>query len=381
MGNQVANFDECNVQPRQECLPQAPHGGGTFASVVGQEYSNAEMPRGTGHGRPTQLNRSLPEIRPRPDRRGSSVMMDSGAGVGGLEEEGGASSSTADSRDSDVEEEDYVEEECHVGVARASQPAQSRSLSFGPSQTLGFRDSASQRPQAMKRIRTYFDLELGEGPSSSSGTRERKRHTFSSGATYDGEWDRGVRDGFGKQTWPDGTEFVGEWYRGLAGGHGRLILGDQGDSFVGQFVSGRAHGWGTFVFKHGSSMYRGEFKNDIRHGFGVESWADGSCYEGEFRLGKKHGFGQNKWPDGTTYSGSWNANELVGAGCFKVKDGSCYQGQWAASSPHGVGVYRWADGRVYEGGYRHDKKHGFGSYQEAGQEPLLGYWMKGELLP
>ena len=39
---------------------------------------------------------------------------------------------------------------------------------------------------------------------SSTGKREKRPvYTFKSGATYDGEWRGGMRDGYGKITWPD----------------------------------------------------------------------------------------------------------------------------------------------------------------------------------
>ena len=42
--------------------------------------------------------------------------------------------------------------------------------------------------------------------------RERRnKHSYKSGATYEGEWRGGFRDGFGNQNWPDGATYEGEW--------------------------------------------------------------------------------------------------------------------------------------------------------------------------
>jgi hypothetical protein len=32
-----------------------------------------------------------------------------------------------------------------------------------------------------------------------------------SGATYEGEWKNGIREGSGMQVWVDGSTYVGEW--------------------------------------------------------------------------------------------------------------------------------------------------------------------------
>ena len=39
----------------------------------------------------------------------------------------------------------------------------------------------------------------------------RKKHTYKTGATYEGEWKGGFRDGEGTQVWPDGASYQGDW--------------------------------------------------------------------------------------------------------------------------------------------------------------------------
>lgn len=230
----------------------------------------------------------------------------------------------------------------------------------------------------------YFDQELGEaGPvtahhddSGAPGGRERRWHRFRSGATYDGEWVGGVRDGMGKQCWPDGTVYVGEWKRGRSGGSGE-IRHHNGDTYTGEWVNGRAHGSGVFRHQGSHAIYEGEFVMDMREGFGVELWVDGSWYAGEFRKGGKHGSGEHRWPDGTYYVGSWRANELAGPGRYYVKEGPSYQGQWTNSVIDGAGVFSWADGTQYEGQYQLDKKHGFGILTTPDGESKEAFWTDG----
>lgn len=245
---------------------------------------------------------------------------------------------------------------------------------------IGRDEELENRAKAEEAKQCYFDLELGEaGPASvghdlSSG-RERKWHRFRSGATYDGEWLGGIRDGVGKQCWPDGTVYVGEWKRGRAGGRGEIRHYD-GDIYTGEWINGRAHGSGVFRHQGSHAIYEGEFRCDMREGMGVELWVDGSWYAGEFRKGAKHGHGEHRWPmpSGTYYVGSWRANELAGPGRYFVKDGPSYQGQWMNSVIDGSGVYTWVDGQQFEGQYQLDRKHGFGILTTPDGESKEGFW-------
>lgn len=54
------------------------------------------------------------------------------------------------------------------------------------------------------------------------GVREKRLFTFSSGATYDGEWLGNMRDGYGIQEWPDGAKYEGEWRDNKATGKGKF---------------------------------------------------------------------------------------------------------------------------------------------------------------
>ena len=49
---------------------------------------------------------------------------------------------------------------------------------------------------------------------------KRPTYTFKTGATYDGEWIGGFRDGYGVQKWPDGAQYEGQWKDNRAHGKG-----------------------------------------------------------------------------------------------------------------------------------------------------------------
>ena len=69
-----------------------------------------------------------------------------------------------------------------------------------------------------------------------------RRHTFRTGAVYDGEWLGNERCGFGVQTWPDGAEYRGEWRQNTATGKGCFRHCDGDDVSCG-LHSAAALGW------------------------------------------------------------------------------------------------------------------------------------------
>ena len=77
-------------------------------------------------------------------------------------------------------------------------------------------------------------------------TRERRpKYTFQSGATYEGEWKGGFRDGQGEQIWTDGATYEGEWRDNRAYGKGKFTHVD-GDIYEGNWVNDKANGQGKY---------------------------------------------------------------------------------------------------------------------------------------
>jgi len=212
-------------------------------------------------------------------------------------------------------------------------------------------------------------------PSNGSAARQRKRHTFRSGAVYDGQWFGNKRDGFGAMTWPDGARYLGEWTADMACGHGRFTHED-GDRYTGLWHNNRAHGLGVYVHREGTT-YSGQFVADWQHGLGTEEWPDGSKFIGNFLRGRKNGHGLYAWADGSQYAGRWLENQIHGAGTYIGADKRTFRGYWRESMMHGCGQYRWADGRVYEGEYQWDQKSGFAIFTWADKRRYEGFWHAG----
>lgn len=84
---------------------------------------------------------------------------------------------------------------------------------------------------------------------------KRGTYSFKTGATYDGEWIGGFRDGHGIQQWPDGARYEGYWKDNRAHGKGKFTHID-GDIYDGHWVNDKANGYGVYHHINGA-MYEG----------------------------------------------------------------------------------------------------------------------------
>lgn len=124
----------------------------------------------------------------------------------------------------------------------------------------------------------------------------------------------GHSNGTGQHTWPDGASFQGQYRRGLKHGQGHFTWAS-GAAYDGEFSSGHLEGLGIMRWPDGSS-YEGAWKDGCMHGVGQFIWADGRSYEGEYQNDLKHGRGTFRWPDGRKYDGHWEDGVQHGRGTF-----------------------------------------------------------------
>ena len=131
--------------------------------------------------------------------------------------------------------------------------------------------------------------------------------------TYQGEFVRGFRDGYGLIIYGDGSFYEGYFLDDLRHGFGRFV-DISGDCYTGEWISGSEHGFGRKVFFDGR-VIEGDFKLGKPYGRGLETFGDGGSYEGEFFDGKKHGFGVFRDGGGeVVYEGFLAENEYSGEG-------------------------------------------------------------------
>lgn len=161
---------------------------------------------------------------------------------------------------------------------------------------------------------------------------------YADGASYEGGFKAGLRDGQGAWRAANGDEYVGEWASGLMHGRGCFtrrddrsasILGGAGTGggpiegvYDGQWVAGKLTGRGTVRYNSiPPASYDGEWQQGLWHGRGRYVHSNGTTYEGMFRAHKRHGFGVSSGHDGQLWFRGWwrNNHPYFGNPYFFIK--------------------------------------------------------------
>lgn len=125
---------------------------------------------------------------------------------------------------------------------------------------------------------------------------------YSTGPVYAGDWVDDMRHGHGRITFMPGSAveeaYEGQWVDDNWHGEGTYwYRKDEGTVYEGEWDMGVRHGFGRISYKDGS-FYRGDFVRDQMWGKGVYVGADGSQYDGEWRANMRQGLGTSIGPDG-----------------------------------------------------------------------------------
>ncbi len=113
-----------------------------------------------------------------------------------------------------------------------------------------------------------------------------------------------------------------------------------GATYDGQYKNGLREGTGKYTFAGGKGFYSGDWVAGERHGVGTQRYPDKSRYVGEWRSGLRHGRGTYTYPNGDRYCGSWENDVRSGPGTYlyqadqtsfsgEWKEGQCREGEWA----------------------------------------------------
>jgi hypothetical protein len=200
---------------------------------------------------------------------------------------------------------------------------------------------------------------------------------FENGDVFEGNYNRGKREGEGSMKYNDGGYYTGSWANDNIHGRGsyRYLNGDSYDGdwrdgkphgkgthkyasksvYEGSWVNGQCQGRGKMAFYNGNT-YNGQWKNSKMHGKGVYEYSadnGGSKYDGDFDEDSWHGTGKITWRNGDIYVGEWRANRRTGKGYFTTSDGGVYEGEFLNDEFHGAGRLTLVDGRVVEGYFEH----------------------------
>lgn len=200
---------------------------------------------------------------------------------------------------------------------------------------------------------------------------------YINGSQFYGEWNRTTnqKHGRGIQKWPEGPTYLGEFVNDHPCGRGKLIF-KGGEQYEGDWEDGKANGFGKY--KNKEVKYEGKWKDDKQEGIGTETWTDGTTYTGEFKNGKKTGQGKFKYVDGSSYNGGFLNNQLHGKGKYIWNDGREYNGEWKFNKIEGEGIFKWPDGRKYTGHYKENKKNGYGIFEWPNGKKYKGFWLNGK---
>jgi antitoxin component YwqK of YwqJK toxin-antitoxin module len=97
-----------------------------------------------------------------------------------------------------------------------------------------------------------------------------------------------------------------------------------GQSYQGNFDHGLRHGFGVYYYKDCTKMYEGEYKNGKYDSHGVYYYESGTkMYEGEWKDGKYDGHGVYYYRSGIKmYDGEWKDGKRDGKGDKYYKNGT-----------------------------------------------------------
>lgn len=179
---------------------------------------------------------------------------------------------------------------------------------------------------------------------------DRGELKYPNGCVYDGEFNDGKRNGFGKLVFKDGGFAFGSWehdkpqpswewkilypnkdqYFGtilvdkkpredlemkcfLRNGNGEFHYVLQKVKYFGGWLNDKREGYGVCLFGKSGEKYYGEWKDDLFNGFGTLVYRDGTVYQGMFSNGMKNKKGTLYFANGDVIDGSWKMDKIEGA--------------------------------------------------------------------
>jgi hypothetical protein len=180
-----------------------------------------------------------------------------------------------------------------------------------------------------EHIRGMYKGIVEESMPSGVGTITYERNHHPAGIVeYEGFFDQGIRQGYGRASFCNGDWYLGNWANGVFEGNGEYTFAD-GRSYKGSWTKGLPHdNKGRFVWPN-NDLFEGVFEHGHRK-TGRFVFADGAYYDGEFFS-----------PDGVyggngklvtlmvSYEGGFRDGAFHGQGCLKKNSGFVvYDGEW-----------------------------------------------------
>ena len=206
----------------------------------------------------------------------------------------------------------------------------------------------------------------------------------------------------------NGDYYIGQWNNDANDGEKRegqgVCVSASGDLYEGFWDMGQKNGFGRLI-KGDGSIYQGKFKNDQPYGAGITIITDFHDlakskakynHKGFYRKGLPQGTGVQIWEDGTKYKGYFEKGQLASENATLIyESGMTYKGDMANSQFHGNGelndpgkmryIGKFKNGKfdddngklfildqgkteeIYIGSFKNGKRHGEGELLIPGQ--------------
>ena len=173
---------------------------------------------------------------------------------------------------------------------------------------------------------------------------------FKNGDRYVGELIQNKPNGEGRFTSAKGVSYLGYWKNGNPNGMGTEIYPDHKGKFQGEYENGVKTGYGKITFEDGS-IYEGSMINNDVEGYGILFWPDQKVYRGLWKANKMSGKGKMEWPNGMYYEGQYENDMKHGFGVLSWGKGKkrLYAGFWKNGKFHGKGMMRNEKGVEFQG--------------------------------
>jgi len=250
-----------------------------------------------------------------------------------------------------------------------------------------------------------FESVLGEGLYSGQVNSSRLPNgqgmfVNSVGVEYEGNWENGVLNGFGKKyakgyydTLDDenaGTSLVyaGDFADNKFHGKGKQFSYSGKIEYDGDYKEGWKSGHGVEYYENGTVKYEGDWLRDKYHGAGLYHYKNGNVLEGKWKEGQLNGDAVLKKTDGSSYKRIYKDDEVIKEQILTARtdtkkvidygDGDKYEGEVnKAGEPHGRGTMFYKDGSRHEGEYLNGSRNGHGVFYYSTGDRYDGEWKDG----